>query len=497
MSLRIKLIIALLSTSLVSVAVMWAVAYERLDRRFGTIVQTASARNFRGDIAAYWLTYGSLEAAARAEPLTQFIGRRRGILAARGIFGDTGDVDAAEAIPPYRPGMSGVGPGGGPGGGARGGPGGGPGAGPGGDRPPPRGDGQRPPPPGGPEGGEGGGFRPIFRFTLFDPDGFVLNARTAETPPSERVKASAEDRAKAVPIIVKGQTIAYLSVAGEANYTATDRAYLAATQNALAWGIGAAGIMALVMGLLAGRYLTRSLRPLTLALANMGDGAIRQQVPVTSRDEIGALAQAFNQMSEDLAKSHAELHESHRRISEQAQQLYEASIRDALTGLYNRRYFDETVTRIATETAANAAPLSLAITDIDFFKRINDHYSHATGDAVLRIIGKILRAETREEDIVARYGGEEFTLAFPNTDLPTAVSLCERLRRSVEAYPWETVATTLRVTLSLGVAAHENGVTPEETLKVADQRLYWAKGNGRNRVCDREDLSRESVATLA
>lgn len=493
MSLRIKLIIALLSSSLLSVAVMWGVAYERLDRRFGTIVQNVSSRNFRGDVAAYWLTYGSWEAANRAEPLPQFISRRKAALAARGIEVDTGDADVAEALPPLRPGLS---TGGGPG------PRGGPGGGPGGERPPPpRGENPRPPIPGfpdRPERGENeGGFRALFRFTLFDADGYILNGPNAKNPSGERVKATAEDRAKAAPVVVKGQTVAYVSLAGDANYTATDRAYMAAMQNALAWGIGAAGVMALALGLLAGRYFSRSLRPLTLALANMGDGAVRQQVPVTSRDEIGALAKAFNQMSEDLAKSHAELHESHRRISEQAQQLYEVSIRDALTGLFNRRYFDETVTRIATETAASAAPLSLAITDIDFFKRINDHYSHATGDAVLRIIGKILRAETREEDIVARYGGEEFTLAFPNTDLPTAVSLCERLRRSVEAYPWETIATSLRVTLSLGVAAHTEGATPEETLKVADQRLYWAKGNGRNRVCDREDLSRENVATLA
>ncbi|WP_156995375.1 GGDEF domain-containing protein, partial [Elstera litoralis] len=137
-------------------------------------------------------------------------------------------------------------------------------------------------------------------------------------------------------------------------------------------------------------------------------------------------------MSEEIAQSNAALHESYRQISTQAQQLYEASIRDGLTGLYNRRHFDAVVDRLIVEAQYSAAPLALAIADIDDFKRINDGFSHATGDAVLRALAALLIAEARPGDVVARYGGEEFTLAFPNADLATATALCERLRQRVE-----------------------------------------------------------------
>lgn len=454
MSLRFKLILAFLCSSLITLAVMGGVAYERLERRFGDIVEAASARNFRGDVAAYWLTYGSWEAGTQAEPFTQFVGRRRALISARGGGMDTGDADAAEAIPPWRPGgMAGQGPGG-----------------------------PRPPWPGPPEGDSGESFRPLFRFTLFAPDGRVLNRRDPAQPGPPRL-ATPEERAKAVPVVVKGVTVAYAVSQGNANYTATDRAYLAAMQNALAWGIGAAALIAVFLGVIAGRRVSRVLAPFTQAIAGMRDGVLRQEVPVTSRDEIGLLAQAFNRMSQELAQSHEALHDSYRQISAQAQELYEVSIRDGLTKLYNRRYFDEVATQLAAQSAADGTPLTLALADIDFFKRINDGFSHAMGDAVLRQVADILQQETRPQDRVARYGGEEFVLAFPKTGLTEATAIAERLRSRIEAYPWADLDPRLTVTLSLGLAAHVPGQSAEETVKAADRKLYEAKNQGRNRVC--------------
>jgi diguanylate cyclase (GGDEF)-like protein len=460
MSLRIKLIIALLSTSLLSVAVMWGVAYERLERRFGDIVETSSARNFRGDVAAYWLTYGSWQAGIRAEPFMQFVGRRKALLAERGIAFDTGDDSEAEPLTPRL--LRGAGQGAGPDGGRLG-------------------DGAARPARSGPPEGNGSNFRPPFRFTVIDLDGFVLNRRN--TPPSEQRQATPEERQKAKPIRVKGEIVAYALTEGDANYSATDLAYRAAMENALAWGIGAAALMTIAVGLLAGRQFNRSITPLLRAIATMGDGAVRQEVPVTSRDEIGLLAQAFNRMSEELARSNAALHESYRQISAQAQQLYEVSIRDGLTGLYNRHHFDAVMDRLIVEADHNRTPLALAIADVDFFKRINDEFSHATGDAVLRALSALLSQETRTQDVLARYGGEEFVIAFPYTDLATATALCERLRQTVEARAWDSIVPNLRVTLSFGVSLCGAGGSLDEMLKTADRCLYRAKGDGRNRVC--------------
>ncbi len=463
MSLRIKLILAFLCCSLITLAVMGAVAYERLERRFGDIVQAASARNFRGDVAAYWLTYGSWEAGVQAEPFTQFVGRRKALLTARGIGMDTGDADEAQAIPPWRPGaMPGQGPGGPMG------------QGPGGPRPP------RPAPP---DSESGEAFRPLFRFTLFAPDGRVLNRRDPTQPGAPPRLATPEERAKAVAVVVNGTPVAYAVSEGSANYTATDRAYLAAMQNALAWGIGAAALMAVFLGIIAGRRVSRVLAPFTQAIAGMRDGVLRQQVPVTSRDEIGLLAQAFNRMSQELAQSHEALHDSYRQISAHAQELYEVSIRDGLTKLYNRRYFDEVARQLTAESDAAGMPLTLALADIDFFKRINDGFSHAMGDAVLRQVADILQQETRPEDRVARYGGEEFVLAFAKTGLTEAAAVAERLRQRIETHPWADLDPNLTVTLSLGLAAYTPGQTAEEALKAADRKLYEAKNQGRNRVC--------------
>lgn len=450
MPLRLKLIAAFLLTSLITVAVMGGVAYERLERRFGEIVEAASARNFRGDVAAYWLTYGSWEAGVKLEPFTQFVGRRRAFLAARGADADTGDADQAQPLPPFRPGEFGPRP-------------------------------ARPPyPPMG--GGEGGNFRPLFRFTLYDTEGIVLSPRQLDEFGMRR-QVTAEEREKAVPVRVKGEIVAYALPQGTANYSTTDLAYLSAMQNALIWGSGAAAVLAILFGLLAGRHVSRTLAPFTHAIAGMRDGVLRQQVPVRSRDEIGLLAEAFNRMSDELDRSHEALRDKNREINAHAEKLYEVSIRDGLTQLFNRRHFDEIAAELVREADAHRAPLVLALADIDFFKRINDECSHATGDAVLRAIADLLRREVRSSDAVGRYGGEEFVLAFPNSDFEAAATLCERLRRAVEAYPWTEIDPRLAVTLCIGFSVHTPGQSAEETLKTADRLLYRAKAEGRNRVC--------------
>ena len=338
----------------------------------------------------------------------------------------------------------------------------------------------------GPEGdrGRGGPDRPRqappFRFVLTDPDYRILlgagqYARDSILP--------ADARAKARPIEVNGKVAAYVSPEGVVTPTRQELEFLAAMRSSLAAGAGGAAVLALGLGLALSRGLSSRLSHLTSAVRAMHGGSLRQQVPVKGKDEVATLASAFNEMSEQLARSHEELQASHQTILQQADQLRELSIRDALTNLYNRRHFDEQANTLYNQAVRHKRPLSLVIGDIDFFKKINDNYSHATGDAVLRQVGAILRQHVRLSDLVARYGGEEFVLALPETDLPQAAALCDKLRQIIEQHPWEEVQPGLKVTMSMGVFADYAVGTAEAMLQKADALLYQAKESGRNRVC--------------
>lgn len=156
---------------------------------------------------------------------------------------------------------------------------------------------------------------------------------------------------------------------------------------------------------------------------------------------------------------------------------------DDLTGLGNRRAFDESLAREFARAQRSGEPLCLALLDVDHFKRVNDSYSHAAGDALLKALAGLMRSHSRDMDLVARWGGEEFALLFPNTPLPAAIQACERLRSAVESFDAGEIAPGLRITVSIGVAAHIGMSHHERMLIRADERLYEAKQAGRNRVC--------------
>lgn len=159
---------------------------------------------------------------------------------------------------------------------------------------------------------------------------------------------------------------------------------------------------------------------------------------------------------------------------------------DTLTGLYNRRYADDFVKREIDVAARTGRDVTVAIADIDRFKRINDTYSHAVGDDVLRRVSRVLRNHCRKTDVLARYGGEEFLLCFPGTGTEFAEQLCGQMRASVEQMQWDelggAVPADFGITISFGVAAAEAGSRFSAVLGAADSRLYAAKAGGRNRV---------------
>jgi diguanylate cyclase (GGDEF)-like protein len=149
---------------------------------------------------------------------------------------------------------------------------------------------------------------------------------------------------------------------------------------------------------------------------------------------------------------------------------------DPLTGLPNRRHFEETLQRELARAARTEQPINLLILDIDHFKKINDTYGHQTGDAVLRAVARRLSETVRVGDVVARYGGEEFAIVMPNATTEDAVVLAERILRNV-------ANIDVPVTASIGIATFIRHATDGSALiDAADRALYESKRSGRNRA---------------
>lgn len=164
-------------------------------------------------------------------------------------------------------------------------------------------------------------------------------------------------------------------------------------------------------------------------------------------------------------------------------QLNEQANRDPLTGLYNRRYLDTTLTRELARCEREGQPLSMMLIDIDHFKQVNDNYGHQAGDAVLVKLATLLQEQARSADVACRYGGEEFLLLLPNMPVDAALDRAEQWRAAFADTTVLVDARPLRVTLSIGVASYpSHGHLPQELMLCADRALYRAKALGRNRV---------------
>lgn len=161
------------------------------------------------------------------------------------------------------------------------------------------------------------------------------------------------------------------------------------------------------------------------------------------------------------------------------------SLTDSLTGLSNRRMFDETLRMRLEEAKAQRTELCLLMCDIDHFKRFNDTWGHYTGDQILRFLASALQSHSRPDCLVARYGGEEFALVMPRTGMKTAGQTAEALRGAIQAKRLRRRSTNEdlgQVTISIGVARLQPGDTPQGLVERADACLYASKRNGRNQV---------------
>lgn len=261
--------------------------------------------------------------------------------------------------------------------------------------------------------------------------------------------------------------------------------------------------ISLAIYIVSANYVRKSvdqpLKELKNAVESVHRGDLTVRLPVQSFDDWGVMADRFNEMAiglqekERLSKENEELL---KQINERAKaletllKLYEEASQqartDALSGLYNRRAFEEHMVQHFLEFKRYNAPFGIVIFDIDHFKKFNDTYGHAIGDNVISAVARALKLTLRLSDIPARWGGEEFIACLPHMDLEGSCVVAQRVRIAVAALELEdAVAGKLpQVTVSLGVAIAQPGdQTIDAIIERADKGLYTAKESGRNRVC--------------
>ncbi len=186
---------------------------------------------------------------------------------------------------------------------------------------------------------------------------------------------------------------------------------------------------------------------------------------------------SLQRANDQLQHQIGEIERLHAKLQEQA-------IRDTLTGLYNRRHLDDTLPRILDRASGDGTPVAVLMLDIDHFKQVNDRHGHRAGDALLSALGALLAGRSRPVDIACRYGGEEFVLVLPGTPLEAAVARAEEMLAAFRSIDLPDVACGTPPTLSAGVAVFpRHAITQDALLHAADDAMYRAKEEGRNRVC--------------
>ncbi|NIK77752.1 diguanylate cyclase (GGDEF)-like protein/PAS domain S-box-containing protein [Paenibacillus castaneae] len=205
-----------------------------------------------------------------------------------------------------------------------------------------------------------------------------------------------------------------------------------------------------------------------------------------SKTKLEELYKATNEANKKLELLHQEYETKQQELISLNHKLESLASTDPLTGLNNRRFFQESLLANIALFQRTQQPFSLFIIDIDHFKYINDNFGHPVGDLVLTQLARLLESTSREIDIVARYGGEEFVIILPNTNQEKALIAAERYRSKTENAHWG----EYNITVSIGVATISQEDTEQTLLNKADQALYSSKNNGRNRITHSADLEK-------
>lgn len=235
-------------------------------------------------------------------------------------------------------------------------------------------------------------------------------------------------------------------------------------------GIGAGVcLLAVIFGIvLIGRVMVASVDRLVDGATRFAEGDRAHRIDIRVPPELRRVANEFNRMIGKINAYEAALSDK--------------ALKDVLTGLPNRRAFEEAAPEQWERAARNGEPLALLHIDVDHFKRINDTHGHAVGDEVLRWVAATLSQQGRSSHQAFRTGGEEFVVLVPNAGVAEAAAVGERLRAAVAAAPFEMAGIRIEVTVSIGAADSRGVDSPTQLVEVADARLYEAKMQGRNRV---------------
>jgi diguanylate cyclase len=196
-----------------------------------------------------------------------------------------------------------------------------------------------------------------------------------------------------------------------------------------------------------------------------------------------AVFSALDQMLAANAQLQERLAQAEKQLAVQAVEIkaHESEARtDSLTGLANRRAFDDELKRRISEWERKRIPCTLVLLDIDFFKKFNDTHGHQVGDEVLRQVAKVLKEQSRDSDLPCRYGGEEFGVILSTTDVASARTVAERIRQAVEASTTVCEGKSLKVTCSVGISQFESGDDVSQLIRRSDEALYASKKAGRN-----------------
>lgn len=256
------------------------------------------------------------------------------------------------------------------------------------------------------------------------------------------------------------------------------------------WVLGTIGLFFFIAGALffgLNRVVIRPVAVLQQSVRRMGEGHLSTRVPTLPGREMSELSDIVNRMATALQTERENLErtvaERTRELSEANSRLERLAVTDGLTGLFNHRRFQESLHSELLRCERHKRPLAVLMLDVDFFKRVNDSMGHPAGDELLRRLAEVLSRDLRATDLISRYGGEEFAVLLPETTKAEAMQVAERMREAVEQKINETRAWTQTITVSIGVATFpEDGKTAEVVLDAADQALYVAKRQGRNRV---------------
>jgi len=232
------------------------------------------------------------------------------------------------------------------------------------------------------------------------------------------------------------------------------------------------------------------------AASGLDSAASQKQI----RAVLDKVLKATTEMESRNAVLESQLKESRGQITglqESLEAIRYESLSDQLTGLGNRKHFEQSLERAIDIAMRRGEPMSLAMCDIDFFKKFNDTYGHQTGDQVLRLVGAAIKGAIKGNDIAARFGGEEFAVILPNTPLQSAVVVANQVRSAVmakELIKRSTGESLGRITMSVGVATLGENDTRDSLLERADMALYASKRSGRNKVMSETDLSETQTA---